>query len=67
MVAMPMAAKQQVIARSGGWLFCLWSFMPIRRKRVQSASWRRLRCAPFEHDETCHTRHRLRVAAARVH
>eukprot|EP00966_Prymnesium_polylepis_P109729 2539229-Prymnesium_polylepis.1 len=32
MVAMPMAAKQQVIARSGGRLFGLWSFMPIRRK-----------------------------------
>ena len=31
MVAMPMAAKQQVIARSGGRLFGLWSFMPIRR------------------------------------
>eukprot|EP00966_Prymnesium_polylepis_P022648 520914-Prymnesium_polylepis.1 len=33
MVAMPMAAKQQVIARSGSRLFCLWSFTPTRRKR----------------------------------
>eukprot|EP00966_Prymnesium_polylepis_P231985 5366841-Prymnesium_polylepis.1 len=27
MVAMPIAAKQQVVARSGGRLFCRWSLL----------------------------------------
>eukprot|EP00966_Prymnesium_polylepis_P308909 7138074-Prymnesium_polylepis.1 len=36
MVAMPMTAKQQVVARSGGRLFGLWSlFMLIRRKECR--------------------------------
>eukprot|EP00966_Prymnesium_polylepis_P114336 2641931-Prymnesium_polylepis.1 len=39
-VAMPVAAKQQVMARIGGRLFGIWSFMPIylAKKSAESAA-----------------------------